>query len=308
MPWLWVGVALSFLIFLPNLIWQVRHDFISLEFLRSIHARDIRIGRTSGFLLDQLRLGANPFTIPLWLAGLCFYFRAAAGKSFRLLGWMAVVPVVLFFVAQGRGYYTAPAYPILLAGGAVWWQNSIATLTPRKARLLQGINWSFLAIGGAVILALGHYSTIGSPLWNVASEINQDLKEEIGWPELVHTVAGIYDALPAAEKSRTGILAGNYGEAGAINLYGPSLGLPRAISGINSYWLRGYGDPPPEILIVIGHDRGIASLFKECTLAGRVTNAYGIRNEETTRHPDIWLCKNLRGPWPEFWKRLRHFG
>ncbi|MBZ5497516.1 MAG: glycosyltransferase family 39 protein [Acidobacteriia bacterium] len=308
-PWLWAGVALSLLIFLPNLLWQLQHDFISLEFLRSIHERDIRIGRTGGFLLDQFRLAANPFTVPLWLAGLYFYFRAAAGKAYRMLGWMAVVPVILFFAAQGRGYYAGPVYPILLAGGTVCWQEWIAALPPGWGRLLVRINWGMLAIGGALILALGPFSPVNSPLWNVASKINTDLNEEIGWPELVRTVAGIYDALPAAEKTRTGILAGNYGEAGAINLYGPSYGLPRAISGINSYWLRGYGDPAPATLIVIGYDRSSAErLFEGCTLAGQVTNAYGVRNEETTRHPDIWLCKGPRLSWPELWKRLQHFG
>lgn len=308
-PWLWAGAVLALLIFLPNLMWQLRHNFISLDFLRSIHERDVRIGRTQGFLLDQFRVAANPLTLPLWLAGLFFCFRRPAGRTYRMLGWMAVVPVVLFLIAQGRGYYTGPVYAILLAAGAVWWQERLAPVTPARRRLLLGINWGLLAIGGALILPLGPYARINSPVWNVASEINTDLKEEVGWPELVQTVAGIYNSLPAADRPRAGILAGNYGEAGAVDLYGPSYGLPRAISGINSYWLRGYGDPPPETLIVIGLSRDSAErLLAGCTLAGHVTNAYGVKNEETTRHPDIWLCKGPRKPWPEFWRGFRYFG
>ena len=308
-PWLWAGAGLSVLIFLPNLLWQVRHDFISLQFLSSIHERDIRIGRTQNFLLDQVRIATNPFTVSLWIPGLYYYFRLPAGRVYRMLGWMAAVPVVLFFVAQGRGYYTGPVYPILLAAGVVWWQETIAAMSSARRRLLLSINGGLLAIGAALVLMLGPYSRINSPLWKVASEINSDLKEEIGWPELVQTVGGIYDSLSAADKSRTGILAGNYGEAGAINLYGPAQGLPRAISGINSYWLRGYGDPPPEILIVIGYDQdSVNHLFEQCTLAGQVTNLYGVKNEETTRHPDIWLCKKPRKPWPALWIDLKHFG
>ena len=116
--WLWIGVAVSLLVFLPNLIWQIRHDFISLDFLHHIHARDIRIGRTKNFLPEQLDVPANPFTIPLWLAGLAFYFRAAAGKRYRLMGWMFVVTLLIFIVAKGRSYYMAPAYTMLLAGGS----------------------------------------------------------------------------------------------------------------------------------------------------------------------------------------------
>ena len=98
-PWLWCGVALSIAIFLPNFMWQVRHGFVSLDFLRSIHARDIRIGRTQNFLIDQLLVAANPVTIPLWVAGLFYYVFAPDGKRYRLLGWMFAVPFVLFLVA-----------------------------------------------------------------------------------------------------------------------------------------------------------------------------------------------------------------
>jgi hypothetical protein len=150
---------------------------------------------------------------------------------------------------------------------------------------------------------------VGSDIWNAASEINGELKEQIGWPELVETVAGIYAELPAAEKLHTGILAYNYGEAGAINLYGPAYGLPQVISGMNSYWLRGYSDPPPQTFIVLGYDLAHAySLFKSCQTAGRVTNRYGVMNEESQDHPTILLCREPRQPWPELWKRLRTFG
>src|SRR5688572_121707 len=113
--WLWLGVAVSLLIAMPNLIWQFRHDFVSLEFLQSIHARDVRIGRTSGFFVEQLFVPASIFTVPWWIAGLWCYFFSSSGKRYRALGWMFVVTLVLFAIMQGRGYYMAPAYPMLLA-------------------------------------------------------------------------------------------------------------------------------------------------------------------------------------------------
>ncbi len=309
-PWLWGGVALSILIFLPNLIWQTQHNFISLDFLGSIHARDVRIGRTSEFLLDQFKTCANPATIPIWIAGLYLYFRAAAGKRYRLIGWMYVIPLVLFIVTQGRGYYLAPAYPMLLAGGAVWIEQWLATQRAERKRSVQStIKWA-LAIGGVLAAAIAlPVAPINSFWWNIASDMNGDLKEEIGWPELVQTVAQIRDGLSTADRAQLGILAGNYGEAGAINLLGSAYGLPTAISGINSYWLRGYGDPPPQTLIVLGLTTAQANqIFRTCEIAGHITNRDNVMNEETTQHPTILVCHELRSTWPEFWPRFKYYG
>jgi hypothetical protein len=309
-PWLWGGMALSLLIVLPNLIWQMQHAFISLEFTSFIHARDIRIGRADGFLVEQLVFSANWVTIPLWVAGLYFYFFAKAGQRHRMLGWMFVVPFVLFFITKGRSYYLAAAYPMLVAAGAVLMEQWLTSLPAARAHLVQGIMWSAFAVSGAVFATVALPITpVNSHWWNVVSEINGELKEEIGWPELVEAVAGIYTTLPAEDKLQAGILTGNYGEAGAINLYGPAYGLPMAISGVNTYWLRGYGDPPPQMLIVLGFS-GVEAyrIFESCQAAGRITNRYGVRNEETREHADILLCHGPREPWPELWKRLRSFG
>lgn len=306
--WLWCGVGISLLIFLPNLIWQAQHNFISLEFLTYIHARDVRIGRTQGFLPDQLEL--TLLALPLWLAGLFFYLVSPMGRRFRMLGWMYLVPLVLFVVAKGRGYYLAAAYPMLYAAGAVWGERWLVSLSrPWKMLVRIGV-WAALMADIAIVAAMFlPIAPINSPWWKVASKINGDLREEIGWPELVETVAQIRDSLPAEERARAGILAGNYGEAGAINLYGPEYGLPAAISGTNTFWARGYGDPPPETLIVLGLSRRyVDSNFSSCELAGHTRNQYDVENEETSDHPDIFVCRSLRQSWPEFWKGFRHFG
>ncbi len=107
-PWLWAGVALALLLFLPNLLWQIQHDFISLDFLSAIHARDVEWGRTDNFLTEQLYVAANPFTLPLWMAGLLFLFLAPAGKRFRPLAWMFLITFVLLMVTRGRACYVGP--------------------------------------------------------------------------------------------------------------------------------------------------------------------------------------------------------
>ena len=306
--WLWLGALLSLLIFLPNFLWQVRHHFISLDFLREIHARDVRIGRAATFLPDQLKL--TTLALPLALAGLYFYFLAAAGRRFRALGWICVVPFALFLLAKGRGYYVAGIYPALYAAGAVWGENWLTRLRRGWQRTVRALAWTALSLDLAVVLAFfTPLAPFNSRWWWRAAQMDPDMCEEIGWPELVQTVARIRDSLPASDRSRLGILTANYGEAGALELYGPAYGLPRPISGINSFWARGYGDPPPETVIALGFSRAsLERKFTSVQLIGHVTNRHKVPNEETTDHPAIYLCRGLRKSWPEFWKDFQYFG
>jgi hypothetical protein len=306
--WLWLGVVVSLFIFLPNLIWQIQNNFVSLDFLRHIHERDVRIGRTRNFLPDQLEL--TLFTLPLAILGLVFYFGFQGGRAFRAVGYLYVIPLIAFFIAKGRGYYLAPAYPVLYAGGAVFGAELINKLRPLWRICLRWIAWASVAI--TILFAAAYFLPL-APVDSVWARrvfaVNDDLREEIGWPELVKTLAQIRDSLGPVERSRLAILAGNYGEAGAINLYGKDYGLPKAICGTNSFWARGYGDAPPETLIVIGFSRDFGNrYFESCELAGRITNKYGVANEETTDHPDILICRHLRESWPDFWKKFRRYG
>jgi 4-amino-4-deoxy-L-arabinose transferase-like glycosyltransferase len=322
--WLWAGVVVAVGMWLPNLWWQWQRQFVSLDFLRFIHARDVREGLTDWFLLGQLELLLLAF--PLAFAGLCFYFFAEQGRPYRMLGWMFVVPLVLFLVLRGRDYYLAPGYPLLYAAGAVWLENKVArtkalqeaavasgngdrTARDRWRLRIQRSVWVALlldaVVAGAVALPL---APVNSRWWDFASRVDTVLPEEIGWPEFVETVAKVRDQLPAAERARVGILAGNYGEVGALNLYGERYGLPRAISGVNSSWERGYGAPAPETVIVVGYSREfLQQHFASCQVAARVWNRYGVANEETVEDPDIFVCRGLRESWAEFWKAARLF-
>ena len=154
-----------------------------------------------------------------------------------------------FFVAKGRGYYLAPAYPVLYAGGAVFGAELIANVRPVPRILLRWLAWA--SVVTTIAFAAAYFvpiAPVDSDWARRAFKVNEDFREEIGWPELVQKLVQIRDSLGPAERSRFGILAGNYGEAGAINLYGKEYGLPEAICGTNSFWARGYGDPPPEIV------------------------------------------------------------
>ena len=306
--WLWYGVAISILLFLPNLLWQAQNHFISLDFLKHIHERDVRQGRTQNFLPDQLKMTLLAF--PLCLAGLCYCFLSQAGKRLRAIGWMFTVPLLLFVILKGRAYYFAAAYPMVYAAGSVWGETWLASLNRGWAALLRAIALLVLTADIVVASALTlPLAPIHSKWWNVSSKIQGDFVEEIGWPELVETVAQVRDSIPPDQRTHLGILAGNYGEAGAVNLYGPKYGLPPVISGVNSFWARGYGDPPPDTLIVLGHSAGfLAQNFDSCRVAAHTWNRYGVENEESVDHPDIYVCRGLKKTWRDFWSDYRHFG
>jgi Dolichyl-phosphate-mannose-protein mannosyltransferase len=292
-PWLWAGAALSLAIAAPNLVWLARNHFISIEFLQHIHTRDVRIGRAQHFLLEQLWIASNPVTVPLWIIGLIALWRS----RFRAVAIAAVVTFALFWIAQGRGYYTAALYAPLLAAGCVW--------VERTSKPLRAATIALLVIGagiGAFVLPL---APPGTRWFRAATDANFDLREEIGWPELTAEVARIYRTLPPG----SGIFANNYGEAGAIELYGPKYGLPQVMSGTNSFWYRTYPASPPPAIIVLGDNReSLSEVCHSVALAGRAWNPWNIKNEETLYSPDIFVCRGLKMPWKELWPKVQHFG
>ncbi len=307
--WFWCGVALALAIFAPNLWWQHRHDFISLAWMRSIHARDVGLGETDYFLVSQLWRVLNPTTVPLCVAGLWFVFARPEGKRWRMIGWMYVVTLVAFLVARGRDYYLAPAYPMLLAAGAAWGEMWLRSLPcERQARVLVRA-WCPQLIGGMAVAALIlPVVPINSTWWRVQDASGLQYNLQIGWPELVATVAHVRDSLPASDRTVSAVLAYDEGEAGAVNLYGPKYGLPRAISGVNSNWLRGYGDPPPQVVIAVGFKAAeLDKIFASCQVAGQLSNSYGVVNENLRDRDKVYVCRNIRSPWPEFWKSFQSY-
>jgi hypothetical protein len=305
-PWFYAGIGLAFLICLPNFLWQVRHEFISYHFLQHIHARDVGQGRADGFLTDQFRVCVNFFAAPLWIAGLIAFLRS---RRYRMMAWMYLVPLALLFFAKGRGYYTAAAYPMLLAMGAAVGERWLATLPRRGRRSIESVYFTGLAVCGAYIIAVVVPLAPSGPLRDFALQRNGDLREEFGWEELVKTVAQIRDSLTPEQRAHLGITTGNYGEYGAIEILGRAYGLPEPIGTTNSEWLRGYPAQAPTTIIVLGiRPEEADEIFADCRLAGHNGNAEGVHNEELDDHPFIFVCGPPRKPWAEVWREHKDFG
>jgi hypothetical protein len=304
--WFWGGIGVALLIFLPNFVWLVRHDFISYQFLQHIHVRDVAQGRANGFWRDQVMICINLAATPLCVVGLAGFL---ANKRLRMLGWMALVPIALFFVAKGRGYYTAGAYPALMAMGAVMaerWTAKLPTIGKVSVRAIYFAAFAFVAgYVCAIVIPLAQ----SGPLRDFALKNNGDLREEFGWDELVRTVASIRDSLPPDQQAHLGITTANYGEYGAIEMLGPAYGLPAPIGTTNSEWLRGYPTNAPTTFIVLGlMPEQADAIFTGCRPAGHNGNSLGIRNEESVDHPDIFVCGPPRKLWKVIWQEHRDFG
>jgi len=304
--WMLGGAAIALLIFLPNLIWQIRHGFITLHFLHFIHLRDVSWGRGDQFISKQFFACANLWAAPLWVAGLLCYLRS---PRYRPLAWMYLLPLSYFVAVKGVFYYLAPAYMMLIAMGAFEGERWVAKLSKAWRIAVKIIFFQGIAVAGVYALVLIVPVTTSGPVMHFALQQNEGLREEIGWDELVRTVAQIRDSLPPDQRTHLGITTGNYGEYGAIDILGPAYGLPSPIGTTNSEWLRGYPTPAPTTIIVLGlHAEEANEIFTACRLAGHNGNSEGVRNEESQYHPDIFLCGPPRKPWAELWNEHRDFG
>lgn len=296
--WLWAGALVALVVGLPNLVYQIVQGWPEITMAGVISADK---GHDDRILFLPFQLVLLGFTVvPIWFAGLLHLFRDVRFRRVRALAWAYPVVAVLVVITGGQPYYTFGLLVFALAAGCVvverWAQG-------RTWRLV----WSVAAVAAsfvfAVVLALPVIPVQSLP--GAIPAINQTARDSIGWPAYVSEVARVYRSLPADDRSHTGLLAGNYGEAGALDLFGPAQGLPQVYSGHNE--LFRYGPPPSSVTIavVVGIDDPAAE-FHSCTVMAHLDNLVGIANEEQGR--TIEVCRGPVGPWSQIWPQFQHFG
>jgi hypothetical protein len=311
--WFVAGGAVALLIFLPNLVWMWRHNFPHLEQLANIrrHQRNVSLSPLA-FIAQQILL-AGPALLPLWLAGL-LHFIAGKGRELRALGLAYLIVLVVLIAADSRVYYLLPAYPILFAGGAIAMEEWLAR---RWLSWIKPTYAALIVIVGAMVAPMAmpllepetylkYTRAIGfSPprIENrVTSALPQLFADRFGWPEMARAVADAYHSIPEPEREKTAIFGQDYGQAGAIDFYGPELGLPKAISGHLTYWYWGPRDYTGEIMLVMGDRREVLErTFESVEKVGEVGHSYAMASQ----HWELFLCrgpkgwKNLREIWPQ---------
>ncbi|MGZ4626751.1 MAG: glycosyltransferase family 39 protein [Kineosporiaceae bacterium] len=303
--WLWAGAAVALALWAPYLVWQARNGWPQLELGRMIAREYGTAGQRAGFVVIQLVMFGFAGAY-LWISGVS---RSLRRRDPRLgprrpswqpvLAWAWVVVVAVLAVSAGQGYYGAGIYPPLIAAGAVGLEARLRSTTAR-ALVVGAVVVLAAALAPASLPLLPAHTLQASP-WAGDAE-NQF--ETIGWPRLVADVAAAYRSLPDADRAAAVLLADNYGEAGAIDLYGPSWGLPRAYSGLNAY---GWWGPPPDggrAVVAVAED-GPPAVLPGCRLVGPVRNDEGVRNEESTSAA-VYVCGAPVQGWAAVWPRVRH--
>ncbi len=315
--WFWIGAVIALIIFSPNLIWEYRHGWATLELLSNVQKVGKNVVLSPAQFLAQQVLILHPLTAPIWIAGLWFFLFDQRNKRYRLLGIAYLVLLALMIALRAKNYYLLPIYPFLFAGGAVFWEK----LFSERCYLswLKFAYLSLLVITGAIFAPMSipllpiktfvrYQNALGfaPPKTEVghAGPLPQHFGDRFGWPEMVKTVAGIYHSLPPDERQKAAIFASNYGEAGAIDFFGPHYGLPKSISPHQNYYLWGPREYTGELVIILQGDREEAE--ERCGSVeevGSVSHPYAMAEE----HYKILICRGLKQPLSEIWPQLKHW-
>ncbi len=297
----YIGVALAVLLALPNLIWQVRHQLPVLEHVSAL--RDDISDEFSVFgFLKELFLVLHPVNFLFILAGTVYYFHTE--KEYRILGIVFFVTLITYLITGARSYYMASVIPIMIAGAAVLLGN--VSVLPHR-------HWIYPAVLVSLILPTVLTLPVWLPVLSIERardlgivKIRYDFQEMIGWEELAEQVSGVYRSLPHEEQAGTLIITGNYGEAGAINLYGKPLGLPEPACRLPTYHHWGYSPVDPQWFLFVGYPEDwLQQYFDHTEQRAVIENPYRIDNEE--RGMAIVLCSEPKRPFVEIWSLIRHY-
>ncbi|HEX6425631.1 MAG TPA: glycosyltransferase family 39 protein [Acidimicrobiales bacterium] len=298
-PWLWVGAAVALVLWLPNLAWQAANDWPTLEFMRNNNARVRDEEGPVGFVLLQVAF-VGPLAVPLVGAGLVWLWR---DRRFRVLAVASATVAMVLLVVGGKAYYLGPLYPLGAAAGAV---AAAPWLSARLHRWRRAVG--ALAANGLIPLAVLVPVAPVVVYADVLHAVNDDLNEQVGWPEMVDVVAAVVDVLPEDERADLRVITASYGEAAAIDLYGPARGLPRgtALSAHNSYadWWPD-GEPAGTFVTVRYRPSAVAPYCDTLGPVAVVETIDGIANEMAGT--PVLVCRHLRVAPEELRDALRHY-
>jgi len=311
---LWLGGVIAALIFLPNVLWEIRLHWPTLEFLQNAVKYKNAILTPWQFFTTELGLTVG--AVPVWLAGLWFFFFHPRGRTYRALGWAYLIIFATLCMLHGKGYYLLPAYPMLLGAGGVWLEEALVQRRRWLRRTLITTMLVSAAVSAPMAIPLLPVETfVRYAAWlgiqnpkeerHVMGRLPQFYADMFGWRNIAQQVADVFHSLPPADQAHAAILAWNYGDAGAIDYYGRGLEIPNAISGHNNYYLWGPGPTDPQVVIVIGGSReGVGRMFADVRAAGLITdlNAMPFENNLT-----IWVCRQRKIPLRQLWPKLKHY-
>lgn len=321
--WLWLGGLAALLVFLPNVLWNIHYHWPFLQLMHNIHAegRDVVWG-PGQFFFQQL-LVMNPITAPIWLGGVFALLFWAKLRPYRVLGWSYVVSYTTFFVLHGKNYYLTPIYPMLLAAGAVvleFWLDRPETAKPRLQWLKATVVITLLASGihlAPIVIPvfspehfLAYTKTLPFKLpvneySHMRAALPQWYADQFGWKEIADKTAIAWNRIAPEERHDCAIFAQDYGQAGAIDFFGPHYGLPPALSGDRTYWLWGPRGYSGNCMIVLGDRKErLEELFRQVDYVGTsADNPWALETQVS-----VYICRGAKfGTLSQVWPELKHW-
>lgn len=312
---LYLAGAIALLFLLPYLLWNVTHDWPTLEFIENAKRYKIADIPPLGFLAENV-LEANPLTVPLWLGGLLWLTVARPARRFRIVALVFVVTWVLLVLQKSKPYYFAASIPVMLAAGGVAWERWTEGRRWRWARWLMAVN---LLTGMIIFVPIGlpllapedldaYQKTLG--IVPNTGEVGHDaalpqyFSDRFGWEKLARTVATVHDSLPEEERKRVVVVGRNYGHSGALEYWSTRYDLPPVYGSHNNYWLWG---PPPlneeSVVIAINFDpAGLEEYFDDVSLAAVAETRWAQEARIT-----VLVCRGPRRPAAEMWANIKLF-
>lgn len=273
-----IAAVIACVLIVPNLIWQARHGWVSIHWF--LDPPDSATDETRPEFVLNLLLFTNFVAVPVAVAGTAGLVRE---RALRPLGWCVIATPLAYLVLGGKAYYAGPVMLFALAAGAgpfVRWASG-----PR-----------LVAIGAAFVTLLVVLLPLALPVLPVRTaerlgilDARTDYQDEFGWPQLARDVGRL------ARTERTDVIVAlNYGEAGALELFGRD--LPRVASGHATfrYW-RPDVTGRHALLVGIGPDS--PTFCRDYRLVGSI--AMPVENEERGR--PIARCTldgTLEDVWP----------
>jgi len=315
--WIWLGGIIALAIALPNILWQALHHWPTYELLSNIAHSNKNIALSPAQFIAQQAVFMNPGTLPLWLAGLFWLFGSRDGRRYRVIGIIYLVTLAEFIVLHGKSYYLAPAYPMLFAAGGVavdrifaarlkWIKPAFLVAIIAMGALCAPLVLPILPPDKLVAYMRAIHMEPPRTETSHTEALPQIFADQFGWEQMVGSVAHAYHHLRPEDEKHAAIFCQNYGEAGAIDFFGPKLGLPPAISGHQNYFLWGPRDWTGEVILVLDtNDEDERELFGSVEDLGQVVSSPWAMPFERRMH--IFLCRDLNVSVRELWSRVKNW-
>lgn len=321
--WIWLGGFAAFLIFLPNLLWNIHYEWPFVQLMHNIRAegRDVVLGPFDYFF--QQTMLVNTLSAPIWLTGLFALFFSSRLKPYRVLGWCYVVCYAVFFVLHGKNYYLAPVYPMLLAAGAVVIESAINRPgnAPRRLQWLKPTIAIVLLANGAYLVPvvvpvfspdhfLAYTKTLPFRLpvmehSHARAALPQWYADQFGWQEIVDETAVAWNRLMPSERADCGIFAQDYGQAGAIDFFGRRYGLPRSLSGHQTWFLWGPDSYSGNCMIVLDDRKEVLERYWDHVdyVGTSPPNPYALEQQI-----EVYICRGSKfGTLKDVWPKVKHW-